>query len=72
MNLGDCPYEDCDGFLSFELPERTPVYAIVECETCNRSLWYKFSRVDPIAWTIEDFEAEHIVDVETHSIVKRV
>ena len=70
MNFGDCPY--CDGFIGFfEVPERTPAYAIVKCEWCGKDIWYKFSRIDPRAWTIEDFEKEFIIDTESKKIVER-
>jgi hypothetical protein len=67
MNFGDCPY--CDGFIGMlAMPERTPAWAKVECESCGKDVWYKFSRVDPEAWTVEAFEKRFIVDEENRGI----
>lgn len=71
MNFGECPYDDCDGFLMLETPDRTPAYAIVQCDKCNRDIWYRFSRLDPEAWTKEAFEAQHVIDEETHTITRK-
>jgi hypothetical protein len=39
MNYGDCPY--CNQFLGFfEVPEITPAYCKVECESCGKEVWY--------------------------------
>jgi hypothetical protein len=60
MNFGDCPY--CNDFLgAFEVPDRTPAYAQVNCQSCGKKVWYRFSRINPMAWTIEDFEREYEV-----------
>jgi hypothetical protein len=72
MNIGDCPYDDCQGTLAIDTPDRTPAYALVQCDHCGRDIWYRFSRVDPKAWTLEQFEAEHVVDEVTMTIVPRV
>jgi len=70
MNFGDCPY--CYDFIGFfEVPERTPAYSIVKCESCGKDIWYRFSRIDPQSWTIEDFEKEFIIDTENKKIVER-
>ena len=71
MNFGNCPYDDCDGVLLLSVPESTPAYAMVQCEDCMRDVWYRFSRFDPEAWTPENFEAEHIIDAEARTIVRR-
>lgn len=71
MNIGDCPYDDCNGVLVVEVPERTPVYERLECPTCGRGLWYRLSRLNPEAWTAADFEAEHEIDEETMTIKRR-
>lgn len=72
MNFGDCPYDDCNGFLGmFEVPERTPAYAPTECPECGRTVWYKFSRLDPMAYTEESFLADHDIDWENHIITEK-
>jgi transcription elongation factor Elf1 len=70
MNFGDCPY--CNDFTGmFATPDQTPSYAIVKCESCGKDIWYKFSRINPESWTIEDFEEKFIIDHVTHQIKER-
>lgn len=62
MNFGNCPYEDCDGTLWLELPDRPlPCMCKHVCETCGRDVWYKLSRVDPEAFTVEEFDKTFVV-----------
>lgn len=53
------------------VPERTPAYTLIECEACGGAVWYRLSRVDPMAWTKADFEAEHVIDFEAGTVVRR-
>lgn len=71
MNFGDCPYDGCSGFFSFAVPDKTPCYIEIACKTCLRPVWYRLSRIDPMAWTKEDFEKEFIVDREAKTIAER-
>lgn len=71
MNFGDCPYDGCSGTIWLSVPEKTPCFAEIECEKCKRPIWYKLSRLDPMAFTKEDFEKEFIVDRDARTIVKR-
>lgn len=72
MNFGRCPYDDCDGFMMLELPDADlPKYILIDCEHCQREIWYKLSRLSPEAWTRDAFEAEFSVDHDTHEIRKR-
>jgi hypothetical protein len=71
MNHGDCPYEGCKGHFFLPVPDKTPVYRLISCETCGRDVWYRLSRADPEAWTREDFEREHVIDEEAKTI-KRI
>lgn len=67
MNFGDCPY--CNDFTGFhKVPDKTPCYAKVNCESCGKEFWYRLSRVDPKAWTIEDFENEFDIDYENMKV----
>ena len=67
MNFGDCPY--CDGFMGmFEVPQKTPAYAIVQCGECGKDVWYKFSRINPQSWTVESFEEEFNIDPATMKV----
>lgn len=71
MNFGDCPYDNCDGLLTVAVPEKTPAYVQIECPTCKRPVWYRISRFDPMAWTKEEFEREHVIDYDTNTIESR-
>jgi len=69
MTLGDCPY--CDDFLGLlSIPDegKLPIYSQINCPSCERLIWYKFSRIDPMAWTIEDFEKEFKIDYDNRKI----
>lgn len=71
MNIGPCPYDGCTGTFMYEVPESTPAYALLECETCRREVWYLFSRLSPEAWTREAFEEAHTINHETREILPR-
>jgi hypothetical protein len=64
MNFGDCPYEGCNGLLFVPVPEHTPAYTQVVCDTCKRPVWYKCSRLDPEAFTEADFERQYRIEGE--------
>jgi glutaredoxin len=68
MNIGECPYNDCDEVFLLPIPKNTPTYQKRTCPTCKRPLWYKFSRINPEAWTEEDFLKLFTVDEETKEI----
>jgi len=71
MNFGDCPY--CDKFLGLlPCPDKTPAFAKIKCEHCGKEIWYRFSRVDPQAWRVEDFEKEFEVDDELKTIKEKL
>lgn len=72
MNFGECPYPDCEEILMVEVPERTPAYNFFDCEKCKRKIWYRFSRLDPMAYTVEDFEKQFEIDPINHTIVDKV
>ena len=64
MNFGDCPYDDCDGYLALAVPEHCPAFIRTTCPDCKRPVWYRLSRVAPNAWTPEEFAALYTVDEE--------
>lgn len=68
VNFGDCPYENCDGVFFFEVPDKTPAFSKVLCDKCGRNVWYKFSRIDPKAWTEANFEKNFKIDYENKTI----
>lgn len=37
-----------------------PKMAKVKCEGCNKEYWLKFSRIDPIAYPLEDIEVDEV------------
>ncbi len=70
MNFGACPY--CDKFMGLlRVPEITPAYAKVKCQSCGRDVWYRFSRIDPEAWRVEDFERVYAVGKLAHDVVRK-
>lgn len=70
MQIGDCPHDDCNGITTREMPERTPVFELVQCPSCRRDVWLRLSRVDPHAWTFDQFLTEHHIDHETKTIIR--
>lgn len=71
MNFGNCPYDDCAGFLSFAVPDNTPQYIPAECPECKRKIWYRLSRIDPRAYTEADFLKDFTVDHEKKTVVEK-
>ena len=71
MNFGECPYDDCDAMLMFEVPDQSPKFGMVQCHQCRRKLWYLFSRLDPQAWTLDEFEKNFVVDEATKTVKRR-
>ncbi len=71
MIFGDCPYEDCKGSHALGVPDRTPAFAKNTCEECKRVYWVYYSRFDPQAYTIEDFEKKFTFDEETRNITEK-
>lgn len=71
MNIGECPYEDCDEVLVLEMPEKTPAFAPITCDGCGRVVWYRFSRVDPEAWTEEGFLENYEIDSVSKTVTRR-
>lgn len=71
MNFGDCPYQECKGFISVAVPEKTPAFTKITCDECGRELWYRCSRIEPQAFTLDEFAAAYEVDEEKRTIKKR-
>lgn len=71
MNFGPCPYPDCDGEISMAVPEKTPAFAKTTCPACKRELWYKLSRLDPEAFTLEEFAERFEVDEATRTTLPK-
>lgn len=45
-----------------------PLFQKIKTECCGKTIWLKHSRVDPTAWTDEDFRKEYDVDDEMKKI----
>jgi hypothetical protein len=72
MNIGECPYDDCDDVQAREIPDAPlPAFSKEECPGCGREIWMKYSRIDPEAFTPEQFAADWVVDHETKVIKPR-
>ncbi len=71
MNFGDCPYPGCKGFLQVFIPDVTPAYTKLDCPECGKPVWYRVSRVDPTAYTEENFLKCHTIDEVNKSIEEK-
>lgn len=61
MIFGYCPYPDCDHAHAIPLLEGR-VHERLKCDKCGRVYWLLHSRIEPQAWTDEDFRRLHEVD----------
>ena len=60
MIVGECPYE-CGG--GHCVPLSQPIsFTKHECETCGKTFWIKHSRIEPEAYTDEDFNKDFYID----------
>jgi len=71
MNFGERPYDDCDAFISVGVPDKTPAFTRFVCNECDRVVWYKLSRIDPVAYTESQFLRDFDVDEETMKIIDK-
>ena len=72
MQDGECPYADCDDYQLRLLPDvALPKFSKEKCPGCNRMIWLFYSRVEPQAFTPEEFEREYILDEDTKSVKRR-
>lgn len=68
--LGEYPC--CDGPLMIAVPDvDLPKFKPDTCEHCGAKIWHKFSRLDPVTWTEEDFLQEYDVNEETKKITPK-
>jgi hypothetical protein len=71
MIFGECPYDDCGAsFITF-MAEQAPVFEKLKCEKCGRFFMEYHSRIEPIGYTMEDFNNEFEVDEATKSIKRK-
>lgn len=70
MIIGNCPYEDCGEPLMHEIPDglKLPNCQPVNCEKCERRIWYKISRLFPEAWTEAAFLEKFEVDEKAKTV----
>lgn len=71
MIFGECPYTDCDEQFTMAVPDTTPAFEHRTCEKCKRTFWEYHSRIEPRAYTEEDFAKEFEVNEENKSITQR-
>jgi len=69
MIIGECPY--CGAVMWNQCAEVGGVFEKVVCSECRETVWLYHSRLDPIAYTEEDFNSKYSVDEETKSILPR-
>lgn len=70
MIMGACPY--CDQHMMNPIAGLPlPRFQKIKTECCGKTIWLLHSRVDPKAYTDEDFREEYEVNEETKSITKR-
>ncbi len=72
MQMGECPYEDCDDFQMRALPDRQlPVMSKETCPGCGRTVWALYSRVDPQIFTEQEFAELYDVNEATKNVTER-
>lgn len=71
MIIGPCPY--CDELMMNPAhPEGLLGFYKISCNDCGRSVWIYSSRLEPLAYTEEDFAKAYYLDEETKTAKKRV
>lgn len=68
MIFGECPYNDCDEPICIACADRCPAYQRIVCKKCGRVFWEKHSRINPEAFTEEDFNKKYKIDEETREV----
>lgn len=71
MQIGECPYDDCEHVQWRVYEGDTPRVAKDSCESCGRIVWIWFSRIDPDAYTDEEFNERFEIDEEARHIKPR-
>jgi hypothetical protein len=69
MIIGDCPY--CEETMINYMPDDSPMFQKIKCGHCGSIVWLLCSRIESIAYTINDFLELFEVDEETKRIRKR-
>ncbi len=69
MITGECP--NCNEIITNSMPEQSPAFFRRTCDNCNKPYWLLASRIQSIAYDLEAFEKEYIVDEKTKQIKKR-
>ena len=72
MIFGECPYNDCNQSMMNHITNSLPTFQKLTCEKCGRVIWLYHSRIEPIAYTEEDFLEKYDLDEETKSIRNKV
>jgi len=69
MIFRECP--NCNELIINHMPERTPAFTENTCEHCKKPYWMKYSRLDPVAYTVDNFLKEFDVNAESKTIKLR-
>jgi len=69
MIIGECPY--CDAVMWNQCADVTPAFEKVVCSECRETVWLYHSKLDPIAYTEEDFFDKFLVDEDTKIIKEK-
>jgi hypothetical protein len=73
MQMGECPYDDCNDFQMRILPDvPLPMMSKEKCPGCGRTIWIKYSRVDPLAFTEAQFAECYDIDEATKNVTQKV
>ena len=68
--MGGCPYCDKPMFNPIAgLP--LPKFQKITTECCSKTVWLYHSRIDPKAYTDEDFKKEYTIDEKTKEVTKK-
>lgn len=66
MIIGECPY--CAEIETTAIAPQCPVFSKETCESCGKRYWLYHSRLDPMRYSIEDFEKKFELDESTKEI----
>lgn len=69
MQIGECPHDGCDDVQMRRLPDRPlPALSKETCPGCGGDIWLYYSRVDPSAFTPEQFAEHFEINEATKSV----
>ncbi len=66
MIIGGCPY--CDEFMSNPIVQKPPQVQKIIMSCCGNTVWLWHSRINPKAYTNEQFLKDFEIDEQTKTI----